>query len=614
MNQEPTGLPSADAPGGAMLRAVVDAIPGALYRYRVAPDTGAGFSWFSRGVEHLVGLSREEAEADIEAFRTRLHPEDLPHIAASVEESRISLRPWLCEFRVVLPGGQVRWLRGHSIPEPPAPDGTVFWNGIFTDVTHDKQIEQELVRARNEWRATVDAVCDLIILEDSDGRVVRCNRSVAMLLGLDFPQILGTDLTHLFFGPEAASPHPVFRTDRSVIQFPASRRWYEVTSYPLDLEPEASGWVHVITDVTERRLAAEQAQRLTAAIDQASEAVIILDASGSIEYVNPAFTRETGWTPAEVAGRSPRGLRLGPTDRRVWREILRALALGRSWQGMYTTLRRDGSPAHEEASISPVRNSAGAVCNLVVVGRDVTERERLEAVASAVNMMDNVGFIFSSIRHELGNPVNSIKTALSVLREQIDEVPHATVLDYLDRTLKEIGRVEYLLKAFKAFNMFEHPRIEPVGVNRFLGEFLGLLGDDFAKRGIAVHLHAAAGLGYALIDPRALNQALLNLVANAADALEGGAEPRIVLSAHRRGRRIFLNVADNGRGMSAEQIDKIFRPFFTTKPNGNGLGLAIVKKLVTKMGGMVDVVSAPGIGTTLTLSLVAAEEEGEEEM
>jgi PAS domain S-box-containing protein len=602
-------LPASEGTSAATLRAIADALPGAVYRYRMYPDGSACFTWISHGVEALIGAPRQLIEADIETFRSRVHPRDRARIAASIGASRTALAPWHCEFRIIRPDGQTTWLRGQSIPEPPAPDGTIDWNGVLTDITHDKRVEQELVRARNEWRATVDAVCDMIILEDAAGRIARCNRSVSALLGLDFPQILRRDLSQLFFGATAPSPHPVFRSPRSTFQFAGNDRWYEVTSYPLEPDPETSGWVHVISDVTERRRAEEHAQRFTAAIEQSTEAMLMLGPAGRIEYVNSTFTRQTGYAPGEVIGRRPRDLRLGPSDRRVWREILRAIALGRGWHGRYTTRRRDGETAQEEASVSPVRNTDGVISNYVVVGRDVTERERLEAVAAAVNMMDNVGFIFSSIRHELGNPVNSIKTALSVLREQIDVYTRETVIDYLDRTLNEIGRVEYLLKAFKTFNMFEHPRIEPVGMNRFLGDFLGLLGDDFGKRGITVRLHAPAGLGDGLIDPRALNQALLNLVTNAADAVEHTGEPRIILSAQRRGRRIFLHVADNGQGMGPEQLAKLFRPFFTAKQHGNGLGLAIVKKLVTKMGGTVDVVSALGVGTTVTLSLVAAAEE-----
>ena len=598
-----------ELPAEQELQRVTAAIPGAIYRYRLSRDGTSGFTFMSPGVEALTGVPRDLAETDSAAFEARIHPADRESVVAAVRHAAGSRTAWSCDFRVALPEGRLRWLRSTAVPEPPAADGALYWNGILTDVTHEKRIEQELVRSRNEWRTTVDAVCDMIILEDSEGRVVRCNRSVVTLLKLGFPQVLGADLSRLFFGLEAPTPHEVFRTPWSATRFPGNDRWYEVTSYPLDPSAETSGWVHVISDVTERRLAEEHAQQLTAAIDQSAEAMLLLGRSGRIEYANPAFVLQTGYGLDEVIGRSPRELRIGPTDRKVWRELRRTLALGRGWQGRYATRRRDGSTAHEEATVSPVRDTARAVCNYVVVGRDVTERDRLEAVASAVNMMDNVGFIFSSIRHELGNPVNSIKTALSVLREQIDSYSREKVIDYLDRTLAEIARVEYLLNVFKTFNLFEHPRIEPVGIDRFLVDFLGLLGDDFRQRGVLVTLHGAAGLGEVLIDPRALNQALLNLVTNAVDAVETSAAPRIVLSAWRRGRRTFLQVEDNGRGMGPEQLAKLFHPFYTTKPQGNGLGMAIVKKLVTKMGGTVDVASARGSGTAVTLSLVAAAED-----
>jgi PAS domain S-box-containing protein len=587
------------------LQRVTAAIPGAIYRYRLSLDGTSGLTFLSPGVEALTGVPRDLAETDVAAFEARIHPDDRQRVAATILQSAKSQTAWSCDFRVVLPEEKARWLRSTAVPELPAADGTLHWNGILTDITHEKRIEQELTRVHNEWRATVDAVGAMIVLEDSHGRVARCNRAVPDYLQLGFPEILGGDLTRLFFGPEAPTPHGVFRQPSPAIRFPGSVRWHEVASYRLD----TFGWVHVISDVTERRAIEEKAQRFTAAIDQAVELVIMLGPTGRIEYVNPAFCRELGKDPREAFGRTPRELQLSPPDDpKVWREIRRTLAAGAGWQGRYV-LRREGSTVHAEISVYPVRDASGVVCNYVVVGRDVTEREHLEAVASAINMMDQVGFAFSAIRHELGNPVNSIKTALSVLREQIDVYPRETVIDYLDRTLAEIGRVEYLLKVFKTFNLFEHPRIEPVAIDRFLRDFLGLLRDDLGQRGILGTLQAAGGLGEVLIDPRALNQALLNLVTNAVDAVEQSTAPRILLTVQRRGRRILLQVEDNGHGMGPEQLTKLFHPFFTTKPQGNGLGLAIVKKLVTKMGGTVDVVSARGVGTTVTLSLVAGEEE-----
>ncbi|HVR97452.1 MAG TPA: PAS domain S-box protein [Thermoanaerobaculia bacterium] len=473
------------------------------------------------------------------------------------------------------------------------------------------RVEEQLLQARSEWTATVDTVTDMILLEDANGRVLRCNRAATLFFRATFTEILGRPLNDLFFPDRRPGEvHPWFRRESAVVQFPVSDRWYEVTNYPLAVRIArgGAGWVHVIKDVTERREAEVLARRLTAAIDQAAESVVILGPAARVEYVNPAFLALSGLTEGEALGRRLRSLGIGPAERRTWCEIVRTLARGQVWLGAYTARDRHGATYQEEATVSPVRDADGRLLHYVAVCRDVTERRRLESIAEAVNMMDNVGTIFSSLRHELGNPINSIKTALSVLRKNLDQYPPETVESYLDRTLAEIGRVEYLLKALRSFNMHEKPRIERVDMARFVADFCALVRQDFEERGIRVEPEIAGDPGPALADPRALHQVLLNLLTNAADALEGREAPRIVLRLEKRGWSVDLTVADNGAGIPESRRADLFRPFHTGKPHGTGLGLAIVKKLVTQMGGTVEVESETGVGTEVRVSLAAAGE------
>src|SRR4029077_6466194 len=134
------------------------------------------------------------------------------------------------------------------------------------------------------------------------------------------------------------------------------------------------------------------AQRLTAAIEQAAESIVILDAAGRVEYVNPAFAVQPGIAAGEILGRRIRSFPVGPVDRQVYREIARMLLRGQVWQGTYTAHGRGGAVYQEEATLSPVRDAAGRVLDYVAVCRDVTERRRLESIAEAVNMMDSVGY------------------------------------------------------------------------------------------------------------------------------------------------------------------------------------------------------------------------------
>ena len=123
--------------------------------------------------------------------------------------------------------------------------------------------------------------------------------------------------------------------------------------------------------------------------------------------------------------------------------------------------------------------------------RDITENARLESIAEAVNAMENITYIFSGIRHELGNPINSIKMTLSVLKNNLDKYSQATVQEYVDRTLAEILRVEYLLKSLKSFSMFENPSIQNIDLPAFMDLFQSLVAGDLEK---SRHLDADARL------------------------------------------------------------------------------------------------------------------------
>ncbi len=238
--------------------------------------------------------------------------------------------------------------------------------------------------------------------------------------------------------------------------------------------------------------------------------------------------------------------------------------------------------------------------------RDITEKERLESIAEAVETMNNIGYIFSAVRHELGNPINSVKAALSVLKANIDTFPRATVNEYLDHLGGELGRVEALLRSLRSFSMYEQLEPLPVDLRRFFESFAALARGDLERRGIRFVLANDLGC-VALADPRALQQALLNLVANAADAVEGRAGPEVSLTARCVDGLARLTVADNGVGMSADQKAAAFKPFHTTKPHGTGLGLVITRKLLLKMSGTVSIESREGEGTRVHLCLPMAQ-------
>ena len=235
--------------------------------------------------------------------------------------------------------------------------------------------------------------------------------------------------------------------------------------------------------------------------------------------------------------------------------------------------------------------------------RDITENARLQSIAEAVNAMENITYIFSGIRHELGNPINSIKMTLSVLKNNLDTYSQATMQEYVDRTLAEILRVEYLLKSLKSFIMFENPSIQHVDLPDYMNLFQSLVTGDLEKSGIKLKVTVSPEAKWVRADSRALQQVMLNLISNAVHALEKCDNPVIFISAVKKNGLVWIDVEDNGVGIPNEDQKNLFKPFYTTKPHGTGLGLVITRKMLTKMNSRIGIMSREGVGTTVTIAI-----------
>ena len=232
-----------------------------------------------------------------------------------------------------------------------------------------------------------------------------------------------------------------------------------------------------------------------------------------------------------------------------------------------------------------------------IIIRDITERSRLESIAEAVNSMDNISYVFSGIRHELGNPINSIKMTLSVLKRNLQDYSPTAVEKFVDRAMTEISRVEFLLQALKSFSIFENPEIQDVRIDGFLDRFIALVSSDLHHSGIRITKIVEPGITDVSADPRLLHQIMLNLITNASDALVDKDNPQILIRASKSKDIVIITVEDNGCGMSEEAQANLFKPFYTTKTRGTGLGLMITLKMVTLMKGNMKIQSVKDVGT-----------------
>ena len=266
-----------------------------------------------------------------------------------------------------------------------------------------------------------------------------------------------------------------------------------------------------------------------------------------------------------------------------------------------------GRTAEHEVHAFPLFDSRGSVIQVIQYCIDITEKKRLEAVAEAANLMENLGYIFSGIRHEIGNPLNSVKMALSVLSMNLGTYPRDTIREFVDRSLSEISRVEYLLKALKNFSLFESPDVEAVEIGKFMDKFKTLVEKDLGQKGILFRVQPPTEEITVMTDPRAFHQVLLNLITNAADALADRSAPYIDIETVRDSGFVSVTVRDNGGGMTETELQNAFKPFHTSKANGTGLGLVIVKKMLSKMNSTIRIDSTLEQGTVVTMTLPMAD-------
>jgi PAS domain S-box-containing protein len=354
----------------------------------------------------------------------------------------------------------------------------------------------------------------------------------------------------------------------------------------------------------DRKRIEDERNRLSAAVESAAEAVVITEpSSGMIQYVNRGFEQMTGYTREEVLGHNLHLLESGQQGDRFYQELRESIERDGFWRGQMVSKKKDGTEYYEDCAISPVRGPSGEILNYLSLKRDITEKLRLESIAESVNAMNSIGYIFSGVRHEIGNPINSINMLLGILSSKLPHLSQEAIRDYLDRITGQISRVEFLLRSFKSFNMYETQEPQHLWVASFMELFLPLVRDDLEKKGITLDLKLDPGADRLYADPRALQQVLVNLITNAVDAFCERDHPMIALSVSALDGFVHIAVKDNGCGIAEDKMMDLFKPFYTTKASGTGLGLVIVKKMITRMNGTIAIESRKDIGTVVTISL-----------
>jgi PAS domain S-box-containing protein len=504
---------------------------------------------------------------------------------------------------------------------------------IVRDLTERKKAEADLRESQYLLQKISDTVPHLIYIFDLEaGRNLFCNKTSETILGYTPAELRAlsaeayADLVHpeerhivatlprrVADLPEGVMAEAEFRMRRKDGAYRWLHTWDVVFAHGAD--GRASQILGVAQDVTETKSVRDELRRLSTAVEQAAESIIITDSAANIVYVNPAFERASGYAREQVLGRNPRFLKSGRHSPDYYRAMWESISSGQVWTGRFSNRRKDGVYYDEEATISPIRDATGRVTHYIAVKRDVTHEADLQNQLVQSQKMEAVGRLAGGIAHDFNNILTTILGFGDLLSRRLPKLGVET--EELDEIRKAAERAADLTRQLLAFSRKQIANPRPLdlgetvaGMEKMLRRLIG--------ENITLDVSAPTDPLVVSADPGQIEQVVLNLAVNARDAIRDQGRISVTTTSveitephiHRHGvvapgRYAVLVVSDTGMGMDETVFSHLFEPFFTTKEQGKGtgLGLATTFGVVQQNHGHITAYSEPGRGTTMKVFL-----------
>ncbi|CAN5641913.1 hypothetical protein BH20CHL7_BH20CHL7_09660 [soil metagenome] len=378
----------------------------------------------------------------------------------------------------------------------------------------------------------------------------------------------------------------------------------------------------IAIDITERREMETARDQLAAAVEQTTDTIVITDLDNRIVYVNEAMERRIGHPREALIGQNSSIVTGLPAseDNAIVRAAMESPG---GLRQVVPSRHADGTIGDEEVTITPVRNGAGQVVGSVGVGRDVTHERALEAQVRQAQKMEAVGTMAAGIAHDFNNVLTAITGYAQLLLEGMPE--GTSERDDLDQILAGANRASMLTRQLLTFAKRQPADMHAVDPGQLVRDLERLIGRLI---GVGIELETVVDDAILPIraDPGQIEQIVMNLAANARDAMPDGGQLRIyvrsvevgpddpVAAVAASGSWVEIAVLDTGTGMTSDVVSHVFEPYFTTKraAGGSGLGLATAYGIVRAHGGHLLVDTAPGVGTTFRVLLPPTDEPTDE--
>jgi len=398
----------------------------------------------------------------------------------------------------------------------------------------------------------------------------------------------------------------------------------ELRTYLTDIAPvhvgeEIVASIGMSIDITDRKRSEDRIRQLSRAVEDSPASVVITDIEGTIEYVNPKFSRVTGYASEEVVGENPRVLKGGDQPESFYKELWDTILAGREWRGEFCNKKKSGDLFWELASISPIRDEDGAITHFVGVKEDITERKyaswQLEQAKSDAESANQAKSDFlTNMSHELRTPLNAVIGFSEVLEDGTFGELNDKQRQYVGNILQSGRHLLSLINDILDLSKIEAGKMElelsEVDISRLLCESLVFVQEKAHRHDIRLETSLSEEVSALKIraDERKLKQAMFNLLSNATKFTPDGG--LVTVMAEIADGELTVRVRDTGIGMKPEDLFRVFEEFeqldasYAKTQQGTGLGLALAKRLVELHGGRIWAESeGDGKGSTLVFTL-----------
>ncbi|HEU0070329.1 MAG TPA: PAS domain S-box protein [Alphaproteobacteria bacterium] len=502
------------------------------------------------------------------------------------------------------------------------------YRGIYSDITSQVTIQEQAQKSRDRFLRSIESLTEGFALYDADDRMVVCNsrfREIyapvrdSLLRWSSFEDFLRECIANNLI-PEAAGHEEEWiakrllrrRDQPSVMEVERKGRWIEIRERP----DKEGGTMMLVLDIHEQKVAELRRQalagRLQMMIDNMPSGCLLLDCNRRILDWNPAATQIFGYSKAEALGADCLDLIVAPE---LHTEIGQRIERIYSGEDVVTHVSvnrtKDGRAISCEWTSSRLLNDAGQCVGLLSMTRDVSEKRAAEEKMRQLTRMEAIGQLTGGIAHDFNNLLQVIIGNCEILDESLADQPRLQRWATMSRKAAEHG-AELTLRLL-AYS--KRQTLEPVDVdlNGIIEDVTPLIARSIGES-VNVTSSFADVLWPAALDRGQIDQALLNVVLNARDAMPNGGTLHIETSnvclglaetagEAKPGDYVCVAISDNGVGMPPDVLKRAFEPFFSTKGvgKGNGLGLSMVQGFVNQSGGLVRLESEVGKGTIVRI-------------